>query len=141
MSTIDETLKQRQGVHGDFTDNGRVTDEFMAVMYDTPNWNNLAPHQRIALFMIAHKMARVLCGDPNFADHWHDIGGYAKCAEERIVAPESAMEKFIADATEAAQESPLVEPESERKPPIVCKTCGFSNINTLTCLNCFATLT
>lgn len=27
--------------------------------------------------MIAHKIARILNGDPNYADNWHDIAGYA----------------------------------------------------------------
>jgi hypothetical protein len=33
--------------------------------------------QRESLDMIAHKIARILNGNPNVHDHWHDIAGYA----------------------------------------------------------------
>jgi hypothetical protein len=36
------------------------------------------------LEMIAHKIARVLNGNPDHHDHWHDISGYAQCAAERL---------------------------------------------------------
>jgi hypothetical protein len=32
--------------------------------------------------MIAVKLARILCGDPDFQDHWLDVIGYAKLAEK-----------------------------------------------------------
>jgi len=34
--------------------------------------------QREALDQIAAKIARILCGDANYADHWHDIASYAQ---------------------------------------------------------------
>lgn len=34
--------------------------------------------------VIADKIARILSGDPNYADSWHDIGGYAKLVENYI---------------------------------------------------------
>ncbi len=35
--------------------------------------------------VIADKIARILNGDPNYKDNWHDIQGYAKLAEDRCV--------------------------------------------------------
>jgi hypothetical protein len=32
--------------------------------------------------MIAVKLARILCGDPDFHDHWQDVIGYAKLTEK-----------------------------------------------------------
>lgn len=32
---------------------------------------------------IADKIARILNGDPEYRDNWHDIAGYAKLAEDR----------------------------------------------------------
>lgn len=44
---------------------------------------SLSPSQTEALQMIAHKMSRIYAGDPNHADHWDDIAGYATlCADE-----------------------------------------------------------
>lgn len=85
MSEIDQTLNQRQNVHGDFAENSEVTEHLMETIRCAPNWNKLDPVKRTALFHIAHKIGRIMCGDPEFADHWHDIQGYAKCVEDRLV--------------------------------------------------------
>ena len=34
--------------------------------------------------MILHKLARILNGDPNYVDSWHDIAGYAILVEDII---------------------------------------------------------
>ena len=44
----------------------------------------LSPDQAEALDMIAHKIARILNGDPNHHDHWHDIAGYATLIADRL---------------------------------------------------------
>lgn len=41
------------------------------------NGFNSQPPEGGWLEMIAHKIARILNGDPNYADNWHDIAGYA----------------------------------------------------------------
>jgi hypothetical protein len=41
--------------------------------------------QREALDMIAHKIGRILNGDPNYADSWHDLEGYARLVEQRLI--------------------------------------------------------
>ena len=33
--------------------------------------------QIVALDEIAIKLARIVCGDPSYPDHWDDIAGYA----------------------------------------------------------------
>lgn len=38
---------------------------------------DMAPSQREALFMILHKVARIVNGDFNYDDSWRDIAGYA----------------------------------------------------------------
>ena len=40
--------------------------------------------QREGLKAILQKIARILNGDPNYADNWHDIQGYARLVEERL---------------------------------------------------------
>jgi hypothetical protein len=46
-------------------------------MYEYSDFKYLAPVQKEALEMICHKMARILNGNPNEHDHWHDISGYS----------------------------------------------------------------
>jgi hypothetical protein len=53
-------------------------------MRTAPNWPTLPPDVREALEMIQLKVARILIGDPEYADNWHDIIGYAKLVEDRI---------------------------------------------------------
>jgi hypothetical protein len=43
-----------------------------------------------ALDMIAHKIARILNGDPNYADNWIDIAGYATLVANRLEKGENA---------------------------------------------------
>ena len=60
------------------------------VMQAEPKWAQLAAHQKETLEMIAHKIGRILNGDPNYHDSWHDIVGYAKLtADELLLKPGS----------------------------------------------------
>jgi len=34
--------------------------------------------------MIAHKIGRILNGDPDYQDSWHDIIGYARLVERQL---------------------------------------------------------
>lgn len=81
--TVDATLTQRKSQHGDFTDFAAQDRKFKELLRDSLNWNQLSDVQRTALDMITHKITRVLVGNPNHKDHWHDIGGYARLAEDR----------------------------------------------------------
>jgi len=40
--------------------------------------------QREALDMICHKIARIVNGNPDYADSWTDIAGYATLVAERL---------------------------------------------------------
>lgn len=46
-------------------------------MKEKATWWDLVRANRNPPEMIAHKIARILNGDPNYADNWHDIAGYA----------------------------------------------------------------
>jgi hypothetical protein len=41
--------------------------------------------QKESLEMIMHKVARILNGDPNYSDSWHDIAGYAKLIDDVLI--------------------------------------------------------
>jgi hypothetical protein len=86
MTDITTTLAERGARYGAFTEHARVTQAIKAAMADSPNWRTLAPDQRECLEMIAHKAGRILNGDPDFHDSWHDIVGYTKLVADRLVA-------------------------------------------------------
>ena len=80
---VNATLAERGKRYGDFTNHARITQALKAAMVDSPNWKTLSQDKKEALDMIVHKIARILNGDPNYKDSWHDIVGYAKLAEDR----------------------------------------------------------
>jgi len=80
---VQETLQERGSRYGDFTDNARISQQLKSLMAGFSGWGELNYVQREALEMIAQKVARILNGDPNYRDNWHDIQGYARLAEER----------------------------------------------------------
>lgn len=84
MTDVSSTLSTRATTHGSFIDNGAIMQAFKEIARSGRNWDDLTPHQREAIDMICHKLGRILCGNPNFADHWHDIAGYATLVEQLL---------------------------------------------------------
>lgn len=84
MGTVAEIIDNRQGTHGEFNENATATWEIMRIMMAQRNWPILSDPQRHALYMDAHKMARIVCGNPNEPDHWDDIAGYATLVAQRL---------------------------------------------------------
>ncbi len=73
---IAEIIAQRAGTHGVFTENSATIQATKDLWRATPNWSRLRPFQKESLDMLAHKVGRILHGDPDFLDHWIDISGY-----------------------------------------------------------------
>lgn len=82
---IDATLMERGGRYGEFPEHARITQNLKRAMVDSPNWGSLTDDKREALEMIAHKIGRVLNGDPEYHDSWHDLVGYAKLVADRLI--------------------------------------------------------
>lgn len=83
--SIEETLQERHNTYGDFAGHARITQSIKRAMIDTPNWRTLSDDKREALEMIAHKIGRILNGDPEYKDSWHDIIGYTKLVDETLL--------------------------------------------------------
>ena len=77
-------MVERGARYGLFTGHAHITQGIKAVMQTHDGWDRLADDQREALEMIAHKVGRILNGDPDYADSWHDIAGYARLVEQRL---------------------------------------------------------
>lgn len=94
--SIESTLAERGNRYGDFTDHADLAQGIQFRMqrfclkannadgFIEPWKDRLNNVQRQALTVIADKIARILSGDPNYADNWHDIQGYAKLVEDRL---------------------------------------------------------
>ena len=84
MSNVKELITAiRPNTHGEFRDVAAVDQATKDLWRSRQNWEHLLPHQRCALEMIAHKIGRILSGDPHFRDHWIDIAGYAQLVADR----------------------------------------------------------
>lgn len=86
MSNIDSTLDERGKRYGLFPEHARITQSLKRAMADSPNWAGLSDSQRECLEMVAHKIGRILNGDPNYHDSWHDITGYSKLVADDLLA-------------------------------------------------------
>ena len=82
--TTEEILAERGKTHGDFKVHAAITDAIKYAMRQTGNWPYLRATQKESLDMIAHKIGRILAGDPDIKDHWDDIAGYAKLVAREI---------------------------------------------------------
>lgn len=83
---VDAILDERGSRYGRFIEHAMLTQLFkdtMNIYLDKHN-KRLMPDQQEALDMIFHKIGRILNGDPNYADSWVDIAGYAKLVADRL---------------------------------------------------------
>lgn len=78
------TLDQRASKYGEFEDNARITQELCDVIKTAPSYSKLKNEHKEALHMIFHKVARMVCGDPDYPDNPHDIAGYATLLEKHL---------------------------------------------------------
>ncbi len=81
---IDQTLEERGRNYGEFHEHARITQNIKDAMRDSPNWDKLSPSMKESLEMQAHKIGRILNGDPEYVDSWHHIIGYTRLVEKEL---------------------------------------------------------
>mgnify|MGYP007069491165 CR=1 FL=1 len=83
--TVNETLTQRANTHGSFKDNADIAQRLKAVIRSGKEYAVLSNDKREAIDMICHKLARIVSGNPEYADHWHDVAGYATLVDNDLL--------------------------------------------------------
>lgn len=81
---VDQTLQERGERYGSFEQNATIAQSLKKVLHMNENWHHLAYDQREAMDMFCSKMARIMNGDPNYADNFVDIAGYATLVANRL---------------------------------------------------------
>lgn len=83
---LDATLEERGKRYGDFLGHALITQQIKCVIAQglEIRGKHLEDDQQEALDMIAHKIGRIVNGDPSYADSWHDIAGYAQLVADRL---------------------------------------------------------
>ena len=87
MNDITATLQERGSRYGKFTGHAEITQKLKNTVADFRFVHQKPPlssDQQEALDMIFHKIGRIVNGDPNYADSWVDIAGYAKLVADRL---------------------------------------------------------
>jgi hypothetical protein len=84
VSSVDKTLAERGARYGSFDAHAQITQALKRTAMIGKSYKKLTDSQQEALEMIFHKIGRILNGDPNYADSWHDIAGYAKLVEDEL---------------------------------------------------------
>ena len=89
---IAAVLAERGTRYGPFSGHAEVTQRLKKVIE-----NHLGNSKTIlsnvhqeALDMICHKIGRIVNGDPNYADSWVDIAGYAQLVVDKIEGKQNA---------------------------------------------------
>ncbi len=84
--SIKNTLEERGLKYGEFKGNAGIAQALKDVMrlQNPSGWDRLATDQKEALEVIASKIGRMINGNPDYADNWHDIAGYALLVESRL---------------------------------------------------------
>jgi hypothetical protein len=77
-------LAERGKRYGRFEQHAHIAQTLKQTMQMTGGWERLSADQKESLEMVQHKVARILNGDPNYADSWVDIAGYAKLVADRL---------------------------------------------------------
>lgn len=83
---VDALLTERGSRYGNFLDTARITQRLKSVAHQFAQQHDKTfdVDQAEALDMIFNKIGRILNGDPNYADSWIDIAGYAKLVANRL---------------------------------------------------------
>lgn len=95
---IKETIIERTANYGEFEVNSKVMQGMKKLAKTGSSWDKMSSYQKEAVEMILHKIGRIVCGDPDYIDSWHDIAGYAKLVEDILESAKRAIELSDAEA-------------------------------------------
>ena len=85
MADIDLTLRTRGSDYGEsFAEQCFYAQSIKHLMHSSPQWKEMQNDQKEAMDMIATKLSRLLYGNCNHLDSWHDIIGYARLIEKTL---------------------------------------------------------
>ena len=89
---INEILAERGTRYGCFFGHATISQDIKDSLRSNRNWHRLSADKRESLEMIAHKMARIMNGDPEYIESWRDIEGYSKLIRDTLETTEGATD-------------------------------------------------
>jgi hypothetical protein len=102
-ASVSDTLAERGNRYGDFMGHAQVTQDLKNCVAEhlAARAKKLAPDQQEALDMIFHKIGRIINGDPDYADSWHDIAGYAQLVDDWLKSNDDWRKPRIVSSSQA----------------------------------------
>ena len=79
-----KVLEERGKRYGSFETHAVLSQGLKTILFSTCDRDKLDDDMIESLEMICHKMARIVNGDPYYADSWVDIAGYAQLVATRL---------------------------------------------------------
>ena len=84
MAKVEDTLQERGKNYGNYREQTTISKNIKEAMQERDKYWEMESDQQDALEMIAVKMSRIVNGDPDYADNWADIAGYATLVKDRL---------------------------------------------------------
>lgn len=86
MAETEDILVERGLRYGNYLDQTRISQALQRVLNGAlaPRAVVLQADQQDALAMISVKLSRIVNGDPDYADNWRDVAGYATLVADRL---------------------------------------------------------
>ena len=86
---IEEILKDRGDKYGEFKNRAIISQKMKSTIYEGmkrsgKDEGDIPDYMWEALDMIAHKISRIVNGDPFYDDSWIDIVGYAQLVIDEL---------------------------------------------------------
>mgnify|MGYP006198628403 CR=1 FL=1 len=89
--SIENTLEERGSRYGEFANHAQISQEIQNAIIkgwysrgDGQEITTMPPYMLESLSMIAHKIGRIVNGDPFYDDSWRDIAGYATLVVQEL---------------------------------------------------------
>ena len=93
--TTTQILSDREQTHGLFREVAGYSQAIKQLMRTSRNWGRLDVTQAQALEVVADKVARILCGDPSYLDHWQDGAGYFELVVRDLVEAQAPATREV----------------------------------------------
>jgi hypothetical protein len=81
---IEATLDERGARYGSYAEKAAIIQQMKESMRAGSSWAGMAPDMKESLEMVVSKVGRIVTGDADYSDSWHDIIGYTKLVEDRL---------------------------------------------------------
>lgn len=83
---INALLAERGKTHGDYVTHALITQDLKRVInhHVADLDRRLDDDMQETLDMIAHKIGRIIAGNPAEPEHWRDVAGYAQLVANRL---------------------------------------------------------